>query len=963
PRPGGDASVLKTNHILMGIHPRSDFHHHPSNLQDTPPPEIETRESQDAFRLSSQPSREIRAPISPPMSSYDRSIKPIMSAGNSSEESHSRNGGRKNPPQQLPSLSSIFGPPSQIRPLHSPMTERPSPLYSPLDRPRSAAANPERHNSSSYFPTTTTPAPPQRSVFEPRHEKERVPLPSVGSQFPGPISPRPKDMEQLQNIPREESRWSSQSSLQDHRRPEYVFGTREPSVSFRSVNDRYEYAPMSHKMSHDSMAGLREQDPMRPAAASGYSPAAATSTTASEGAPVKDGLGPKIWTGTHFLPRFVRQAEVPGEGLCYFYDDGTHCKTVIDGEQVNAHWGVTKAGKPRKRLAIACLTCREKKIKCDPDYPRCVQCEKFGRTCRFKNAPRGGHNTSPVASPSGQAEVPRNFGAQARTAEPGRPRSVSSSSVSPRTTTLPHPSPELPGVPAKRMRMDYDHYHSESRDSTRFFEPPQDLLCRTWQTNPYVSDPHATNTAITSFFNHIETTALRFLPAQLFKTWVKNNAHTKSPEDLTLLYSMLAFGVHMNGGPRHLAQEHAQAARFGCDRSAPSLQLVQTKLVLSLFYLANSRGFDSYEMLASAISVALLLRYNIELGQLPDELVPVSFPYAMNQITFEECRTRTLFSCYILERTNGLFPSRPTLLKTRDIFLRLPHDETLFDDNMERVPETPMFDVGRDIPSSSSIGIMGYMVNIIEIWGRVLSGIRREALGAAPVESEPRFIERISERLRQYGDALPPKFRFTDPNLAEATEDGVDGSLITLHLVHLLTRTKFTRHAQSEIARTLQADAISQKCSSLAGDLMFATVALRDQLVKRRDTRAPYLATTLAAQAALEAIDIMTAKGSITSLPGSIQEITASKELCDAISSRWENAKIQKEQLDDRMEKLNLLRERGAGAIEDPVPGCEVYRKAGTHDGSHVMYRVTEPLETRFPVTLDAMYGQRQTRA
>lgn len=99
-----------------------------------------------------------------------------------------------------------------------------------------------------------------------------------------------------------------------------------------------------------------------------------------------DGLGPKIWTGTRFLPRFVRAAEVPGEGMCYFYDDGSHCRVVVDGEPVNAHWGVTKAGKPRKRLSIACVTCREKKIKCDPDYPRCVQCEKSGRVCSFINA-------------------------------------------------------------------------------------------------------------------------------------------------------------------------------------------------------------------------------------------------------------------------------------------------------------------------------------------------------------------------------------------------------------------------------------------------------------------------------------------------------------------------------------------------------------------------------------------------
>lgn len=128
------------------------------------------------------------------------------------------------------------------------------------------------------------------------------------------------------------------------------------------------------------------------AAGGGGGPGGATATSAaspgtgSVGQPVKDALGPKIWTGSHFLPRFVRQAEVPGEGMCYFYDDGSHCKTVIDGEAVNAHWGVTKAGKPRKRLAIACITCREKKIKCDPDYPRCLQCEKFGRVCQFKNA-------------------------------------------------------------------------------------------------------------------------------------------------------------------------------------------------------------------------------------------------------------------------------------------------------------------------------------------------------------------------------------------------------------------------------------------------------------------------------------------------------------------------------------------------------------------------------------------------
>jgi hypothetical protein len=80
--------------------------------------------------------------------------------------------------------------------------------------------------------------------------------------------------------------------------------------------------------------------------------------------------------------RCLGQREMQGEGLCYVYEDGTYCRAIIDGEPVNPSWGITKAGKPRKRLAQACLTCREKKIKCEPGYPKCHQCAKSQRVCR-----------------------------------------------------------------------------------------------------------------------------------------------------------------------------------------------------------------------------------------------------------------------------------------------------------------------------------------------------------------------------------------------------------------------------------------------------------------------------------------------------------------------------------------------------------------------------------------------------
>ena len=82
-------------------------------------------------------------------------------------------------------------------------------------------------------------------------------------------------------------------------------------------------------------------------------------------------------------PAVLREEVIPGRGPCYVYEDGAIVQKIINGDAVNPKWGTTKAGKPRKRLGQACNTCREKKIKCDPSVPKCAQCQKFGRECKF----------------------------------------------------------------------------------------------------------------------------------------------------------------------------------------------------------------------------------------------------------------------------------------------------------------------------------------------------------------------------------------------------------------------------------------------------------------------------------------------------------------------------------------------------------------------------------------------------
>ncbi|EPY51779.1 transcription factor, variant [Schizosaccharomyces cryophilus OY26] len=52
----------------------------------------------------------------------------------------------------------------------------------------------------------------------------------------------------------------------------------------------------------------------------------------------------------------------------------------------------TKAGKERKRLPLACQTCRKKKIKCSGERPSCDQCSKHSIPCVYKSNPRRSHS-------------------------------------------------------------------------------------------------------------------------------------------------------------------------------------------------------------------------------------------------------------------------------------------------------------------------------------------------------------------------------------------------------------------------------------------------------------------------------------------------------------------------------------------------------------------------------------------
>lgn len=251
--------------------------------------------------------------------------------------------------EQLPSVSQLLTPASQPSVPHSPF----SPSYSNESSAEHRSGHPSpRRNSTSHhvehsggypahdgYTTTTNMQSRHRETMPDVSRRGSAQVFPTSSQYPFPYSARP------------DSSGLPYTSYSEHVRS----ATYPQPVPFNS-SSRYYQAQIN-----------------------GYGPA--SSPISVSGQNDRDFSSPIV-----HLPRVVGEQIIPGEGPCYIYEDGSRCKKIIDGEPVNAQWGVTKAGKPRKRLAIACMTCREKKIKCDPGDPKCIQCDKFGRECRFQTA-------------------------------------------------------------------------------------------------------------------------------------------------------------------------------------------------------------------------------------------------------------------------------------------------------------------------------------------------------------------------------------------------------------------------------------------------------------------------------------------------------------------------------------------------------------------------------------------------
>ncbi|KAL7270442.1 hypothetical protein RUND412_006856 [Rhizina undulata] len=235
--------------------------------------------------------------------------------------------------------------------------------------------------------------------------------------------------------------------------------------------------------------------------------------------------------------------------------------------------------------------------------------------------------------------------------------------------------------------------------------------------------------------------------------------------------------AHHNLGARpalEYSEEFAALARSQVDSDEPTLENLQTMLLLSLAFYAMGHGKKCFMQLGSAIRMALALDLHRELP--PDN--PAS------PIT-REIRRRVFWSCYMMDKFTVCGTKRPPLLSDKSIFLRLPSPEDSF---LRGAPlEAPFFsDSGQQFGTPNGFAAC---VDIVRILGKT---IRYTQQGG--VKGDSHFPWHASSNLSKIKNELNAWASTQDPKLGvpptpDATALFLGKSIY--HLIHCLMYRNF----------------------------------------------------------------------------------------------------------------------------------------------------------------------------
>ncbi|KAI0013720.1 zinc finger transcription factor 1 [Xylariaceae sp. FL0662B] len=504
----------------------------------------------------------------------------------------------------------------------------------------------------------------------------------------------------------------------------------------------------------------------------------------------------------------------------------------------------TKAGKERKRLPLACIACRRKKIRCSGEKPACKHCLRSRIPCVYKvttrkAAPRTDYmamldkrlkrmedriikimpksereaSASNVVRGVVKPAIPGTLGTGKQTSKKRGADEAFGAELEHWARTAPKTKIDGSGKPTSLQVQ-------EAEESKLLYEgadalPPKDL-------QEHLADV---------FFENIYGQAYHLLHKPSYMRKLK--AGTLPP---VLVLSVCAVSARFSTHPKF-----AMTNNFlrGEEWAAPARDIVTRRYewpnitVLTCLLLLGR----SWSLGGQAIRMAFALQLHKDLEYDPMQL------NSTTQLSFidREVRRRTMWACFMMDRFNSSGTDRPMFIKEKTVKIQLPIKEKLFqldmpgptEDLQGQVPHPVPTDEGQLSDAKDNMGVAAYMVRAIALWGEIINFLNqggKDSDERTMWETNSEYAKLIKQA-EDFAESLPDGLKYSAENLHLHHTEGMANQFLFLHISIQQNILFMNRFAVSSPGAHAQAD-VPKSFITQAGSKAFAAANRISELLK-----------------------------------------------------------------------------------------------------------------------------------
>ncbi|KAF2734848.1 zinc finger transcription factor 1 [Polyplosphaeria fusca] len=482
-------------------------------------------------------------------------------------------------------------------------------------------------------------------------------------------------------------------------------------------------------------------------------------------------------------------------------EGSTTSKKDKDGNMDTPSWSEmkTKAGKDRKRLPLACIACRRKKIRCSGEKPACKHCLRSRIPCVYKVTTR---KAAPRTDYMAMLDK-RLKRMEDRVIKLIPKDSLPSVSGVGRSVV----KPALPGAPPKTPT-------TKKRIADEAFGNELDEWSKSKAANPDGSRTRDNDdqTLLTEGADSLPSKEMQEHLAEIYfdyiygqsypllhkPSFMRKLANGSVPPVLMLAICAISarFSTHpqLRSEPVFLRGDNwAERARdISLKRfDSPNITILIVYLLLGLHEFGTCQGGRSWMFGGMAQRMAYALQLHKELDH--DPSVPEADRRPLS-LTDREIRRRTMWSCFLMDRFNSSGTDRPLFVNEQYIEVQLPVKEHLYvheiqapTENLEgNVPNPLPPDSGQLADPRENMGVAAYTVRLVTIWGKLVKYMN---LGGKEREQEPMWSSKstffnIKREARDYKDMLPEMLRYSPENLKSHAIGKTANQFLYLHILY-----------------------------------------------------------------------------------------------------------------------------------------------------------------------------------